>query len=95
MSVATDCNYAVEVPQLRARATAKRALARISLAEFEARACSGQVQIARVRGHSGDPCNELAHALADLGCGCEASHDALLSWVGDLRLPELTSMARF
>ncbi len=32
--------------------------------------------------------------LADLGCFGKASHDALLSWLGDLRLPELTSRAR-
>ena len=64
LSVATDCKYAVEVPQLRAWAAANHALARIARAEFEARARSGQVQIPHVRGRSGDPHNELA----DLGC---------------------------
>ena len=49
LSVATDCKYAVEVPQLRAWATANHALARVARAELEARACSGQVQIVHPR----------------------------------------------
>jgi ribonuclease HI len=94
LTVAADCKHAVEVPHLRARATDNHAFARIAWAEFEARARSGQVHLAHVRGHSGDPCNELVDSFADLGCCGEASHNTLLSWLGDLRLPELALAAQ-
>ncbi len=36
----------------------------------------------------------LADVLADLGCSGEVSSDALLSWLGELQLPELAPRAR-
>ncbi len=94
LSVAADCKYAVKAPQLTALATANRALARIARAEFKARARSGQVHLAHVFGHSGDPRDELGDILADLDCCGKASHDISLSWLGDFRLPKLAPRAR-
>ena len=88
LTLHTDCEYAVEVPQLKARASSNHELACTTRAEFEARSRAGYAHLAHVRGNGGDPCYELVDVLADLGSSGEVSRNALLSWLGGLRLPE-------
>ena len=89
LSISTDCRYAVDVPQLKARTGANHLLAKVARAEFAARARESFTELQHVRGHSGDPGNELADVIADLGCAGELSNGELLTWLGALRLPEL------
>ena len=89
LSLASDCEYAVKVPQLLARSATNHVLTKVVRAEFEARAKEHLTELWHVRGHSGDPGNELADVVADLGCSGELSHSDLLTWLGALRLPEV------
>ena len=89
LSISTDCRYAVDVPQLKARTGTNHLLSKVARAEFAARARESFTELQHVRGHSGDPGNELADVIADLGCAGELSNGELLTWLGALRLPEL------
>ena len=81
LSIASDCLYAVKAPQLQARASANHALVKAARAEYAARATCSAVVLRHVKGHSGDPGNEMADVVADLGCAGELSHPRLLDWL--------------
>ena len=94
LSIASDCEYAIGVPQLKARSTTNHVLTKVARAEFEARGKVHQTELRQVRGHSGDPGNELADVIADLGCASELSHVELVAWLGAMRLPEVAGRPR-
>ena len=88
VSIASDCEYAVRVPQLRARSSTNHLLVRTARAEYAARSSCLETCLWHVRGHSGDPGNEMADVAADLGCAGELSHHGLLDRLRALQLPE-------
>ena len=94
LSIALDCEYAVGVPQLKARSVANHVLAKVARAEFDARDKLSPTELRHIRGHSGDPGNELADVIAYLGCAGELLHVELLAWLGALRLPEVAGRPR-